>query len=73
MHTFNPSIQETETGGSHKFEASLVYKVSSRTVRAIQRKLVLKNKAKLKERKKERRKERKNKEEDCGESSKVYK
>ena len=28
---FNPSILEAEAGGSHEFEASLVYKVSSRT------------------------------------------
>jgi hypothetical protein len=35
-HAFNPSTQETEAGGSLEFEASLVYKVSSRTARAIQ-------------------------------------
>jgi hypothetical protein len=34
-HTFNPSTGEAETG--REFEASLVYKVSSRTVRATQR------------------------------------
>jgi hypothetical protein len=33
-HAFNPSTQEAEAG---EFEASLVYKVSSRTARAIQR------------------------------------
>jgi hypothetical protein len=33
-HTFNPSTGEAEAGG---FETSLVYKVSSRTARAIQR------------------------------------
>jgi hypothetical protein len=36
-HTFNPSTWEAEAGGSLEFEASLVYKVSSRTARAIQR------------------------------------
>jgi hypothetical protein len=35
-HTFNPSTREAE--------ASLVYKISSRTARAIQRNPVLKNK-----------------------------
>jgi hypothetical protein len=33
-HAFNPSTWEAEAG---RFEASLVYKVSSRTARAIQR------------------------------------
>jgi hypothetical protein len=36
VHAFNPSTGE--------FEASLIYKVSSRTARAIQRNPVLKNK-----------------------------
>jgi hypothetical protein len=38
-HAFNPSIWEAEAGGFRisEFEASLVYKVSSRTARAIQR------------------------------------
>jgi YHS domain-containing protein len=35
-HTFNPSTQEAEAGGSLEFEVSLVYRVSSRTVRATQ-------------------------------------
>ena len=39
-HTFNPRIPE--------FEASLVYKVSSRTTRAIQRNPVSKNQRKKK-------------------------
>jgi hypothetical protein len=43
-HTFNPSTREAEAGGSLEFEASLVYKVSSRTARAIQRNPVSKNK-----------------------------
>jgi hypothetical protein len=40
-HAFNPSTQETEAGRflSSEFEASLVYKVSSRTARATQRNL----------------------------------
>ena len=37
MHTFNPSTQEAETGRS-EFEASLVYRVSSKTSKATQRK-----------------------------------
>jgi hypothetical protein len=40
-HTFNPSTQEAEAG-RFEFEASLVYKVSSRTARAIQRNPTLK-------------------------------
>jgi hypothetical protein len=36
-HTFNPSAREAEAG----FEASLVYRVSSRTARATQRNPVL--------------------------------
>ena len=30
-HTFNPSIQEAEEGGSTEFQTSLVYRVNSRT------------------------------------------
>jgi hypothetical protein len=37
VNIFNPSTWEAEAGGS-EFEASLVYRVSSRTVRATQRK-----------------------------------
>lgn len=33
MHSFNPSTQEAETGGSLVFEASLVYSLSSRAAR----------------------------------------
>jgi hypothetical protein len=36
-HAFNPSTWKTETGESLEFEASLVYRVSSRTARAAQR------------------------------------
>jgi hypothetical protein len=32
-HTFDPSTQEAEAGGSHELDASLVYTVSSRTAR----------------------------------------
>jgi hypothetical protein len=46
VHTFNPSTWEAEAGGFSEFEASLVYKVSSRTARATQRNPVSKNKNK---------------------------
>ena len=42
-HAFNSSALETEEGGS-EFEASLGYRVSSRTAKATQRNPVLKNK-----------------------------
>jgi hypothetical protein len=45
-HAFNPSTREAEAGGISEFEASLVYKVSSRTARAIQRNPASKNKTK---------------------------
>jgi hypothetical protein len=51
-HAFNPSTQEAEAGRFSEFEASPVYKVSSRTARAIQRNPVLKNQRKKKKRKK---------------------
>jgi hypothetical protein len=41
-HAFNPSTREAEAGGFLSSEASLVYKVSFRTVRATQRNPVLK-------------------------------
>ena len=44
-HAFNPSTWEAEAGGS-EFEASLVYRVSSRTARATQRNPVSKNRKK---------------------------
>jgi hypothetical protein len=47
-HAFNPSTREAEAGGS-EFKASLVYKVSSRTARAIQRNPVSKNQKKKKD------------------------
>ena len=42
-HPFNLSSQEAEAGGPFVFEASLVYRVSSRTTRAAQRSPVFKN------------------------------
>ena len=36
-HAFNPSPWEAEAGGSYELEASLVYRVSSKTVRATQK------------------------------------
>jgi hypothetical protein len=43
-HTFNPSTREVEAGGSLSLrQASLVYRVSSRTTRATQRHPVSKN------------------------------
>jgi hypothetical protein len=67
-YAFNPSTREAEAGGFlhlilakrprsdgrwiFEFEASLVYKVSSRTARAIQRNLVSKNKTKQTNKKK---------------------
>jgi hypothetical protein len=51
-HAFNPSTWEAEAGGFSEFEASLVYRVSSRTARATQRNPVSKNKQKKKKKKK---------------------
>jgi hypothetical protein len=42
MNSFNPSIPEAEAGGP-EFKASLVYRMGSRTARATERNLVLKN------------------------------
>ena len=36
-HIFNPSTQEAEADGSLEFEVSLLYRMSSRTARDIQR------------------------------------
>jgi hypothetical protein len=41
VHGFNPSIQEAEAEDLCEFEASLVYRVTSRTARAMQRNPVL--------------------------------
>jgi hypothetical protein len=43
VHTFNPSTQKARGRWISEFEASLVYKVSSRTARAAQRNSVSKN------------------------------
>jgi hypothetical protein len=43
-HAFNPSTREAEAGGFLSSEVSLVYRVSSRTARAIERNHVSKNK-----------------------------
>jgi hypothetical protein len=46
VHAFNPSTREAEAGRFLEFEASLVYKVSSKTARVIQRNPVSKKKKK---------------------------
>jgi hypothetical protein len=51
-------------GQISEFEGILVYKVSSRTARALQRNPVSKNQKKKKEKKKERKKERKKRKEE---------
>ena len=43
VHTFNLRTWKAKAGNISKFEASLVYRVSSRTARAIQRNTVSKN------------------------------
>jgi hypothetical protein len=48
-HAFNPSTWKAEAGKFLEFEASLVYRVSSRTERATQRNPVSKNKNNKKE------------------------
>ena len=45
VHTFNPSPQEAEAGGS-EFEANLVYKVNSKTAKDTKKNFVLKNQIK---------------------------
>jgi hypothetical protein len=47
-NAFNHSTREAEAGGFLSSEASLVYRVSSRTARATQRNPVLKNQRKKK-------------------------
>ena len=42
-HTFSPSTWEAKAGEDHEFEASLVYRASSRTARATQKNPVSKN------------------------------
>jgi hypothetical protein len=50
-HALNPSTWEAEAGEISEFEASLVYRVSSRIARVIQRNAVLKTKTKTKTKK----------------------
>ena len=66
--TFNPSIQEAEEGGSTEFQASLVYRVNSRTAQDRQPNPVRfeKSKKKKKERKEKGRKTRRNLDTECG-------
>jgi hypothetical protein len=52
VYTFNVSTQNEETGGSLRFEASLVYIWSSRIARDTQRDSVSKNKNQKKKKKK---------------------
>jgi hypothetical protein len=59
-HTFNPSTWEADRRIS-EFEASLVYKVSSRTARAIQRNPVSKNQKKKEKKRKKKPKPKQNK------------
>jgi hypothetical protein len=65
-HAFNPSTWEAEAGGFLSSEASLVYKVSSRTARATQRNPVSKSQTKKQQQQKKKtqinRKKRKKKE-----------
>jgi hypothetical protein len=51
VHAFNPSTWEAETGGFLSSRPSLVYRVSSRTARAIQRNPVSKKTKKQKQNK----------------------
>jgi hypothetical protein len=51
-HAFDPSTREAEASRFLEFEASLVYRVSSRTARATQRNPVSKNKNKQKKQRK---------------------
>jgi hypothetical protein len=53
-HTFSPSTWEAEAGRSSQFNISLVYRTSSRTVRATQRNSISKKKSKEKRRKRTR-------------------
>jgi hypothetical protein len=46
VHAFNPSTWESEAGGFLSSKPSLIYKVSSKTARTIQRNPVSKNQIK---------------------------
>jgi hypothetical protein len=54
-HAFNPSTWEAEAGRLLSSRPSLVYKVSARTAKAIQRNPVSKNQKKKQEKKKKKR------------------
>jgi hypothetical protein len=58
-HVFNPRTWEQRQPDHCEFEASLVYRVSSRTARATQRKPASKSKAKQKQNRKERKEKKK--------------
>jgi hypothetical protein len=47
-HSFKPSTWKAEVGGSLEFNASLIYRLSSRAARATQTNSVSKNKNKTK-------------------------
>jgi hypothetical protein len=61
VHAFNPSTQEARGRRISEFEASLVYKVTSRTARAIQRNPVSKKPKNKKKKKKNKKKTKKQK------------
>ena len=46
-HVFNPSTREAEAGGSLEFEASLIYRASSRTGSKTKEKSCLKRQTKI--------------------------
>ena len=58
-HAFSPSTLEAEAGGFLQSEASLVYKVSSRTAPGLYRETLSQKKERKKERERERERERK--------------
>jgi hypothetical protein len=65
-HAFNPSTREAEADGFLSSEASLVYKVSSRTARAIQRNPVSKNQNKKQNKTKQNKTKQKKQKQICG-------
>jgi hypothetical protein len=66
VHAFNPSTREAEAGRFSEFKASLVYKVSSKTARAVQRNPISKNQKRKRKKKKKRKKEEEEEEEEEG-------
>jgi hypothetical protein len=59
MHAFNTSTWEAEAGGFLSSEASLVYRVSSRTARATEKPCLEKTNKQTKTKTKQKKKERK--------------